>query len=172
MLEKNQRHGLPFGWPLLHLVPVVPPSFPNTFPACVPTAPLEDNDIFINSSIVGPPGPPGPQGPAGPQGPQGPQGEPGSLTNVPVTLVDDTTYTPSLEEYFLGVIFDGACTITLPAGTLGKIYVIKDSAGDASTNPITIQTTGSTIDFESSYTLNINWASVGLIYNGIEWNVI
>ena len=130
---------------------------------------IDDRDLFISYRSFGPPGPPGPPGPQGPIGPQGP---PGTLADVPVTLVDATTYTPTVDEYFLGVIYDGAVTITLPAGTLGKVYVIKDSIGDSNTNPITIVATASTIDGLVSYILNIDWSSVTLVYNGIEWNVV
>lgn len=163
MLVQNQRTNLPFGWPI---VPFVAPIIPQCLP---PLIPFEDNDLYINSTIVGPQGPPGPPGPPGPQGPQG---EPGSLSNVPVTLIDSATYAPTLEEYFLGVIADSVCVITLPTATTGKVYVIKDSIGDASTNNIIIEATGSTIDGMPSYVLNVDWSSVGLIYNGIEWNVI
>jgi hypothetical protein len=57
----------------------------------------------------------------------------------------------------------------LPAGTVGKVYVIKDSVGDAANNPITI--VGS-IDGAASYVINIDWASITLVFNGIEWNVV
>ena len=63
-------------------------------------------------------------------------------------------------------------TITLPAGTLGKVYVVKDAVGDANTNPITVVATGSTIDSLTNYVLNTDWGSISLIYNGIEWNVV
>ena len=153
------------------VVPVLPPPLP------VCPLPIDDVDLLINynNCLPGPPGPPGPAGPPGPPGPQGevgPQGPPGSLSDLPVTLVDESTYSANTDEYFLGVIYDGSTTITLPAGTLGKVFVIKDSAGDATTNPITVQATGSTIDGEATYVLDSDWASIGLIYNGIEWNVI
>ena len=120
-----------------------------------------DDDITVNFCPI--PGPPGPAGPPGPQGP------PGSLSDVPVTLIDEATYVPSATEYFLGVIFDGQVTVTLPAGTLGKVYIVKDSVGDAQANPITV--TGS-IDGLTSYVINVDWASVTLVYNGIEWNIV
>jgi hypothetical protein len=91
---------------------------------------------------------------------------------VPVTLIDAATYTATADEYFLGVIFNGVVTITLPAGTLGKVFVVKDSVGDANTNPITIDTTGSSIDGQPNYVINLDWGSIGLVYNGIEWNVV
>lgn len=151
-----QQQGMPFGWPMAPFVPVSAPI-------------IDDCDLFINSTVVGPPGPPGP---AGPQGPIGPQGPAGSLADVPVTLIDASTYTPNFNEYFLGVIYDGTVTITLPAGTLGKVYVIKDAVGDANTNPITVVTTGSSIDSLANYIMNTPWGSINLIYNGIEWNVV
>lgn len=134
----------------------------------VPTF-IDDRDLFISYRSSGPPGPPGPPGPQGPIGPQGP---PGTVANVPVTLVDSATYSPTTEEYFLGVIYDGTVTITLPVSTTGKVYIIKDSVGAAQTNPITIVATASTIDGLASYTLNVDWSSVTLVYNGIEWNIV
>lgn len=154
MLFQQQQQG-PFGWPMGPFIPVAPI--------------IDDCDLFINSTVVGPPGPPGP---AGPQGPIGPQGPPGTLADLPVTLVDTATYAALTTEYFLGVIYDGTVTITLPAGTVGKVYVIKDAVGDANANPITVVTTGSSIDNLASYIMNTPWGSISLIYNGIEWNVI
>lgn len=136
---------------------ILPPYFP---PLCFPPV-INDNDLFVS---IGPPGPPGPPGPTGPQG------TPGTLANLPVTLIDATTYSPTVDEYFLGVIIDAPCTITLPAAAEGKSFIIKDSVGDSSTNNITI--IGSTIDGQASYVINNDWSSITLVYNGIEWNVI
>ena len=156
--QQTQTQG-PLGQMQSQLLPPIFPIFPF----------VPDHDLFINSNIVGPPGPPGPPGPQGPEGPQGPAG---SLADVPVTLIDAATYAALTTEYFLGVIYNGAVTITLPAGTLGKVYVIKDSVGDANTNPITVVTTASTIDSLTSYVMNTPWGSISLVYNGIEWNVV
>jgi len=158
---QTQNIGPPFG---LFQSQYLPHPFMPPF--------VDDRDLCIDyrsNGGIGPPGPPGPQGPIGPEGPQGP---PGTLADVPVTLVDEATYTPTLDEYFLGVIFDGLVTVTLPAATTGKVFIVKDAVGDAQTNPITINTTGSSIDGLASYTLNIDWSSVTLVYNGIEWNVV
>jgi hypothetical protein len=154
-----QQQGMPFSWPMAPFIPVNAPI-------------IDDCDLFINSTISNVVGPPGPPGPPGPEGPIGPQGPPGSLADVPVTLIDAPRYSPDFNEYFLGVIYDGAVTITLPAGTVGKVYVVKDAVGDANTNPITVVTTGSTIDSLASYVMNTPWGSISLVYNGIEWNVV
>ena len=162
----DQRQSLPFGWPM---APFIPPALPAPYtPVCLPI--IDDRDLYINSKIVI--GPTGPTGPQGPIGPTGPQGEPGSLADVPVTLIDEATYSPDSTEYYLGVIYDGSVTITLPAGTVGKVYVVKDAVGDANTNPITVVATASTIDSQANYILNTDWGSISLIYNGIEWNVV
>jgi hypothetical protein len=148
------------------MVPYIAPPPPIVPGWCPP--PFPDHDLFIKYS---PPGPTGPAGPEGPPGPIGPQGPPGSLANLPVTLVDEAAYPATNNDYFIGVIFNGATTITLPAGTLGKIFIIKDSTGDALTNPITVIATASTIDGAANYVIDSPWGSIGLIYNGIEWNV-
>jgi len=171
-MDQRQRQGMPFGFPM---VPYIAPPPPVIGPWCPP--PFPDDDVFINyapGGLPGPPGPPGPQGPAGPEGPPGPpgpQGPPGSLANLPVTLVDSATYSASNTDYFIGVIFDGNTTITLPVGTTGKIFIIKDSQGDALANPITVVALASTIDGQANYIIDSPWGSIGLIYNGIEWNV-
>ena len=149
---QSQNMGIPFGLSYL------PNSFVMPF--------IDDRDFIIDYRPPGPPGPPGPQGPIGPQGP------PGTLADVPVTLIDAATYTPTADEYFLGVIYNGTVTVTLPISSTGKVYIIKDSIGDSNTNPITIVATGSTIDGAVSYTLNIDRSSVTIVYNGIEWNVV
>jgi len=167
MQRQRQRQALPMPWPM-----PLPPPLPIV-PPMLPPAIIDDQDLLINynGGMPGPPGPPGPAGPQGPQGEPGPQGPPGTLADLPVTLIDTNTYSATAEEYFLGVIADGGCTVTLPSGTTGKVFIIKDSIGDATANPITVQGTGSTIDGEPTYVLDSDWASIGLIYNGIEWNV-
>ena len=165
-MNQKQKQGMPFGFPMVPYIAPPPPIVPGWCPP-----PFPDHDLFIRYSPSGPPGPAGPAGPEGPPGPPGPQGPPGSLANLPVTLVDAATYLATNTDYFIGVIFNGASTITLPAGTLGKIFIIKDSTGDALTNPITVIATASTIDGQASYVIDLPWGSIGLIYNGIEWNV-
>ena len=162
-MNQRQRQGLPFGFPMIPYITPPPPVVPGWCPP-----PIPDDDVFIKYCPPGPPGPPGPEGPPGPPGPQGP---PGSLANLPVTLVDSATYLATNDDYFIGVIFDGTTTITLPAGTTGKIFIIKDSQGDALANPITVVATASTLDGEASYIIDSPWGSIGLIYNGIEWNI-
>ena len=98
----------------------------------------------------------------------------GSITHATSAEINATA-TATAAQVAKGYITStsaAATVITLPTGTLGKVYVVKDSVGDANTNPITVVATGSTIDSLASYVMNTPWGSISLIYNGIEWNVI
>jgi hypothetical protein len=64
-------------------------------------------------------------------------------------------------------------TLNLPATPLnGDIVTVKDAKGDANSNNITINGNGKTIDGASSSVISVNWGSITLIYNSIEWNII
>jgi hypothetical protein len=125
------------------------------------------NDIFYNSG-----GGVGPPGPAGPQGPQGIPGQPGTVGLVPVTDVATETYTALSTDYFLCVLTNGPVTITLPAGILGTVYIVKDCFGDAANNPITIQGTGGQLVDGSTATINTNFGSLQFIFNGTDWSIV
>jgi len=64
----------------------------------------------------------------------------------------------------------------LPSGAtagVGYNYIIKDGAGTASTANITITANGSdTIDGSATATLQYNYESITIIWNGTAWNVI
>ncbi len=144
----NQFQNQPFGWPSFLFVPPIPTPAPLY--RC-PTF-VDDSDISIT---VGPPGPPGP---------------PGSLI-VPVTIVNDSNYNATVDDYYIGVNFAGASSVVLPASVDGRTYIVKDVSGAAFTNPITV-TASTTIDGETSYVLNSNFASITLVFNGVEWSIV
>lgn len=61
-----------------------------------------------------------------------------------------------------------------PSTTENKcpVYRVKDGGGNSGTYAITISTAdGKTIDGQSTYILNSNWSSIGLTYNGTQWNL-
>jgi hypothetical protein len=69
----------------------------------------------------------------------------------------------------------GAATgVTLPVNPKkGRTLFVKDGAGDANSNAITI--TGpdaETIDGEADFVINTAYGSVMLVFNGTEWNVL
>ena len=165
---------IPFFQRLPQRAPVIArPVLRRRLPTICPVANIGSNigglgnDIInIGGSIVGPPGPPGPPGPAGPPGP------PGTIGLVPVTDVATPTYTALSTDYFLCVLTNGLVTITLPAGILGTVYIVKDCFGDAANNPITIQGTGGELVDGSTATINANFGSITVIFDGTEWSIV
>ena len=134
------------------------------------------NDIInISSGATGATGPVGPAGATGATGPlgatgaTGPAGTPGL---VAVTDVATATYTALGTDYFLCVLTNGLVTITLPTGILGTVYIIKDCFGDAVNNPITIQGTGGETIDGGTATVNTNFGSITVIFDGAEWSIV
>ena len=150
---QQQQQFMPFGWPIPPYLPL-PPI-------------IEDNDLFINSTIIGPPGPPGPPGPQGDPGPQGPPGTPGLVPTITV----ESDYTALVTDYFIGVISNAEYTITLPNGPVGTVFIIKDVSGTAGTNPITVVNTVD-IDGEAGATIDTNFGSLTFVYSNGAWNII
>jgi hypothetical protein len=91
-------------------------------------------------------------------------------------LVNSASYTPTDTDYYIGVHYEGAVTITLPSDVeSGTCYVIKDELGQASqgTNRyIEILPSGTdTIDGKNKVTIAFDYGSLTLIYrNG--WRVV
>jgi hypothetical protein len=140
----QQQQLMPFGWPL---------------PAYLPLPPLiEDNDLFINSIISAQPGPPGPPGP------------PGTPGLVPVVTVEND-YAALITDYFIGVITSAEYTITLPNGPEGTVFIVKDVAGTAGTNPITIVNTVN-IDGQAGATIDTDYGALMFIYSNLAWNIV
>jgi hypothetical protein len=103
-------------------------------------------------------------------GPGGGAGDSVSLTNY-TTLVADSTYAVKRKDHYIGVNYAGAVTITMPTFDVvqGRIIIIKDESGHASTNPITVQ---GTIDNDAGgFILQMNNGAIQMIYrNG--WRII
>lgn len=97
--------------------------------------------------------------------------------DVPITSVTSSSYTIKLQDYYIGVNYAGAVTITLPkADREGKIFVVKDELGEASkgTNRhITILPTGADlIDGRNRAILAFNYGSLTFIWKGNSWRVV
>jgi len=79
-------------------------------------------------------------------------------------------------DHFIGVdTTSQAITITLPGANsvaVGKMFLIKDEGGNASTNNVTMATTGNVnIDGSSTIILDSDYAAINVYYNGTEWSV-
>ena len=78
------------------------------------------------------------------------------------------------DEFLAANVTAGVITIKLPnAPTTGRVIYIKDSNGLAATSNISITTVGGTvtIDGQTTYTMNINYQSLSLIFDGTNYEV-
>ena len=96
--------------------------------------------------------------------------------DMPLTYITSSSYTITPQDYYIGVNYAGAVTITLPTPRKnGKVYIVKDELGEASkgTNRyITILPSGSDkIDGQDRAILAYDFGSLTFVYrNG--WRVV
>ncbi len=91
------------------------------------------------------------------------------LYNTTLTLVD---YAATNDDYYIGTNSVLPITITLPAGTDGKMFIIKDEQGLLA-GVTTIQGTGGeTIDGGATYVNAVPFGAVTVIFRGTEWHVV
>ena len=65
-----------------------------------------------------------------------------------------------------------ATTVNLPASpSTGDQYIIKDCNGDAATNNITVVPAAGNIDGSGTYVMTTNRQSIGIFYDGSQWEV-
>lgn len=154
-------------------------------PTWIPPLLLEDNDMtfFVSGAptIPGPPGPAGPSGPqgeVGPKGDTGPQGEPGppgpaSNSN---TLLVDTDYYSTENDFYIGVQSDGPTTIHLPLDAEDgcQIVIKAEMHPPLGNRKISIVTDDNDckIDGSNSYVIQVSYESVWLIKRGENWHKI
>lgn len=91
------------------------------------------------------------------------------------TNVNTTPYVVLTTDEFLGVDCSGApITIQLPnAPSTGRVFYIKDRTGSANTNNITVTTVGGAvnIDGSTSYTMNTQYASINVLFDGSTYQI-
>lgn len=91
------------------------------------------------------------------------------------TTVSTTPYTVLSTDDYLGVnCSSSAITIKLPnAPTTGRVYIIKDSTGNAQTNNITVTTVGGsvTIDGATTFVMNTQYEAIQVIFNGTSYEI-
>lgn len=91
------------------------------------------------------------------------------------TVVNAATYTVLVTDRHLGVTYTatGAATVTLydaTTVTAGTEVIIKDEAGNATANNITVNTTSAqTIDGAATATINANYGVLRLYSDGANW---
>jgi hypothetical protein len=91
----------------------------------------------------------------------------------PVASGLTSNYISSGSDYYIGV--NGARQVTLPPGStipIGKTYVVKDEAGNASVSSILLQASGAdVIDGNSNVTMALNNISLTIIWTGTRWSL-
>ena len=96
--------------------------------------------------------------------------------NVVVSVATGLTsnYTAGPTDYYIGV--NGARQVTLPLGAsvqVGKSYVVKDEAGNASVTSVLLQASGSDlIDGNSNVVMALNSISLTALWTGTRWSLI
>lgn len=105
-----------------------------------------------------------------------------TTTQVPLVATNDalkvTTpaaypYTTVPQDAVILVDTSSARTITpLASPTTGQKHIIKDSVGSAAANNITVTPSGKNIDGAASYTLNVAYGSITIVFGGTEWHII
>lgn len=87
----------------------------------------------------------------------------------------DSPYTVLSTDYYISAdVTGGAITVRLPnAPTTGRAFVVKDKAGLAATNNITVTTVGGAVNIDgaTSFVMNTAYESIQLIFNGSTYEV-
>lgn len=82
----------------------------------------------------------------------------------------------AVTDYYLGCNTSSPVLLNLPDAALagsGKMLIIKDETGQAGTNAITIDASGTQlIDGQSTYLLNVNYESVSIVSDGNNWSIV
>jgi hypothetical protein len=91
-----------------------------------------------------------------------------------VTSVTASTYTALVTDDIIAADpTSNTIAITLPSSpTTGDTLVIKDITGQASTNSITVSPASGNIDGATSFVMDINYASITVVYTGAQWNIL
>lgn len=96
-------------------------------------------------------------------------------TNLNYVTTISTPYVVQATDDFVSMnSFGGARTVQLPnAPATGRVFVIKDHAGTAGSNNITITTVGGVviIDGSATFVMNTNYQSIQVIFNGSNYEV-
>ena len=83
-----------------------------------------------------------------------------------------TSYTASATDEYIGVSSPTAVTITLPNGIAGRVYTVKDEYGPGSGKITISPQIGEQIDGKSSYTINVPYQSVSVVFRAGSWRII
>jgi hypothetical protein len=96
-----------------------------------------------------------------------------SLITYKYTAVSTTPYVVLPTDAFLGVDTSTlAITIDLPnAPVTGRVYIVKDTTGNALIHNVTVTTVGGTviIDSAATFLMNTAYQSASFLFNGTKY---
>jgi hypothetical protein len=87
------------------------------------------------------------------------------------TVGTGSSYTANVADDYIGCTTSSAITITLPAGTPGKVYTIKDENGGSPKITVT-GTSGEKIDNAATKSINIGYSSITVVFRAGQWHII
>lgn len=97
----------------------------------------------------------------------------GSLVTSVTTPVSYPYNVDTIDYFIAADTTSAAVTINLNSSpNTGQNIIVKDVNGNALINNVTVNGNGNNIDGSASFTINTNYQSVTLIFNGTEWSVI
>jgi len=100
---------------------------------------------------------------------------PGATSTITYTSTSSTPYVVlTTDEYVAVDSSGGAKTVQLPNGpTTGRTFTIKDKTGSAATNNITVTTVGGSVNLDgaTTFVMNANYESVGVVFNGTAYEI-
>lgn len=94
-----------------------------------------------------------------------------SVVNINTTVIS-ANYTATATDEYIGVNSTTPVTITLPTGTNGREYIIKDEHGIGFGIVNVTGTGGQTIDGLSTYPLLIPLGSISVVFRGTGWHIV
>lgn len=126
----------------------------------------------VTVAQVGVQGPPGTTGATGSTGAQGAPGDAAALTRTVVSNNQD--YTVLTTDRFIAVtVLNAGIAVILPDPTtiVGKVVTVKDEAGMAALNTITVKPANGAqhIDGDGTKQINTNYGIGSYYSNGIQW---
>lgn len=102
--------------------------------------------------------------------------EPSCLPGTSTRVVTTATYQMQVNDFYVGVNYDGNATITMPVDVNnGLRYIVKDERGEAASpsHYITIVPSAShTIDGEASIVIGFAYGSLSLIWRSNAWRIV
>lgn len=98
-----------------------------------------------------------------------------SLIATAYTSVSPPSYNVMATDYYISVNSSaGAVTINLPnSPSIDQLFVVKDRTGTSEIHPITITTSGGTVDIDGavSYQISTAYSAINLLFNGTNYEV-